>query len=382
MISYLIVLIIVILVLLALPGYIELYREIKMMWFRYRIGKHNGYKIWKNKLVVVANKWMIKMPNVPIHSTARFLYFSNLRRHSSDKVQSWQLGGLLLGIFSEIDNDMDVKKVISLYIDSKGCWKMSYDSVDSAIIAYAILVNAPNTDVIFPAMKDMFLMLKGFVGSDGTVTYTDKTDSRRYVDTIGMICPFLVAYAKTYSDDEALRLAKRQIEEYELNGFIENSLLPFHGYDIITREPIGLIGWGRGLGWYLLGLIDIIDVDNKSLPETKDRIRRIADDLARYQKQDGGFGSIIQYKTTYDSSATAIIGLFYAKCYDLFDSKRDLNIAKGCLRKLMSVTRRNGIVDYSQGDTPSLGVYSTRLDEMPFTQGIALRLANILKDEI
>ena len=48
---------------------------------------------------------------------------------------------------------------------------------------------------------------------------------------------------------------------------------------------------------------------------------------------------------------------------------------------LMTVTRRNGIVDFSQGDTKGIGYYSTRYEHMPFTQGITLLLALETQEE-
>ena len=44
---------------------------------------------------------------------------------------------------------------------------------------------------------------------------------------------------------------------------------------------------------------------------------------------------------------------------------------------LMGVTRRNGAVDFSQGDTKDIGVYSTLFDILPFTQGFCIRLINL-----
>lgn len=46
----------------------------------------------------------------------------------------------------------------------------------------------------------------------------------------------------------------------------------------------------------------------------------------------------------------------------------------------MKVTRRNGIIDFSQGDTKDIGVYSQLFDKMPFTQGLAIRSINKYKN--
>ena len=42
----------------------------------------------------------------------------------------------------------------------------------------------------------------------------------------------------------------------------------------------------------------------------------------------------------------------------------------------MSVTKKNGEVDFSQGDTKDIGVYSILFDILPFAQGFALRAIN------
>jgi hypothetical protein len=42
-----------------------------------------------------------------------------------------------------------------------------------------------------------------------------------------------------------------------------------------------------------------------------------------------------------------------------------------CLRR---VTRRSGVIDFSQGDTKAIGVYSRNFSPIPFTQGMVLRV--------
>lgn len=40
----------------------------------------------------------------------------------------------------------------------------------------------------------------------------------------------------------------------------------------------------------------------------------------------------------------------------------------------MRNTRRSGEIDFSQGDTKGIGIYSQTYNIMPFTQGIVTRL--------
>ena len=45
----------------------------------------------------------------------------------------------------------------------------------------------------------------------------------------------------------------------------------------------------------------------------------------------------------------------------------------------MKVTRRNGVIDFCQGDTKGIGLYATTFDLMPFVQGLTIRLVESIK---
>ena len=53
-----------------------------------------------------------------------------------------------------------------------------------------------------------------------------------------------------------------------------------------------------------------------------------------------------------------------------------INEAQKALKYLKSVTQRNGAVDFSQGDTKTIGVYSQKFETLPFSQGFVLRILN------
>ena len=57
-----------------------------------------------------------------------------------------------------------------------------------------------------------------------------------------------------------------------------------------------------------------------------------------------------------------------------------LDAARRIETALMSMTRRDGAVDYAQGDTHGIGMYSMRYGTMPFVQGIALRFTESLDE--
>jgi unsaturated rhamnogalacturonyl hydrolase len=76
-----------------------------------------------------------------------------------------------------------------------------------------------------------------------------------------------------------------------------------------------------------------------------------------------------------ESSATVLIGLLFLSAYEQSKDATFLNAARKTERALMKATRRNGAVDYCQGDTYGIGYYSQIFSVMPFVQGFALRLS-------
>jgi unsaturated rhamnogalacturonyl hydrolase len=66
------------------------------------------------------------------------------------------------------------------------------------------------------------------------------------------------------------------------------------------------------------------------------------------------------------------------EAYKISSGRRFLDAAFAVERRLMSATRRTGELDYCQGDTLGVGLYSRIFSIMPFAQGIALKLSKEL----
>ena len=79
-----------------------------------------------------------------------------------------------------------------------------------------------------------------------------------------------------------------------------------------------------------------------------------------------------------ESSATALIGLLLLHAYQITLEQKYLNAAQKAEAALMTATRRDGALDYCQGDTYGIGDYSHIFSVMPFAQGMALRLSKEL----
>jgi unsaturated rhamnogalacturonyl hydrolase len=216
-------------------------------------------------------------------------------------------------------------------------------------------------------------------GEGGTIAYVrPNSTGMRFVDTLPMMCPFLAKYATLMDVPEARALALAQIREFVAYGVDRRTGLPFHAYDPkFDHAPVGLLGWGRGTGWYALGLIDTmaaVPADQRQ-PAGQAAVQRLAKAVMRYQRGDGGWGALItQSSSPYDSSATALLTYFLERCVaEGFVPEAE---ARGSIHRaiesLKDHTRANGIVDFAQGPCIRPDRMSERYSPEAYAQGMAL----------
>lgn len=356
---------------------VDIYFYMVNRYCRFHIGRWN-YDEWVKAIKKVVEKWVIKTPTVKITDNSRYMLLDMINgKYRSNSIQSWQKASLILALeeCGDIESQKMVSKAIDDLISKDGSWLKKPTNVDCGMLAYSILRNC-NADDVRPAMDEVISLIEKSIDEDGYIIYTgNKNDTNRYVDTLGLVCPFLMLYGLTYNYPKYIDLAMKQIVFYHDFGLYKDTSLPNHAIGVDTKLPLGVYGWGRGIGWYVIALVDcyltLNECDEKSI--LRKYIFEAAESYLKYQRDDGGFGSIVQMKDTYDSSATAVLAYFYMHCFYIFSNEKYKNIADKCLMKLKSVTRINGKVDWCQGDTKGIGIFSQTYDIMPFTQGLTLR---------
>ena len=363
------VLLVLVVLLLLLPYLISFLDQIQ----RFHIGKWSSEEIWKIAINKCAAKWLILLPYERVEGK-----YYPVKRYMKT-VQHWQYAGLLLGLSEAtiMNNTMVITKWRSNYLTEYGEWRTPQNKVDFALLGYAVLKSTPDISTIRPAMDWIILMLKNHICSDKMISYSQgNTATIRYVDTLAMVCPFLAAYAKAYQEPALYELAFTQLRTYRQYGLYADSEVPYHAYDSQTGLPASALGWGRGVVWYTLALIDTyLELPNgNQKTELANWIRSAADYYLQFQREDGGFSSLIHIKTTpYDSSTTAGMAYFYKQCFLLFDEPAYRVALIRCHKKLKSVTMQNGAVDQCQGDTIGLANFSSCFSTLPFAQGLTLR---------
>lgn len=362
---------------------VDFYFYMLNRYCRYHIGRWNNYDEWLSNVKNISIKWTRKTPVVKMTDNNRLMVIDMINgKYKNNNIQSWQLGGLLLGLCECNDKEAKeaINKLIVKLIDKDGNWVTKPTNVDCGLLSYAILKNSRDYKKIKPAMDYSIGIIEKNICEDGMIAYTsDKNVDERYVDTLGFVCPFLQLYSNIYAEEKFSKISLEQINQYNKYGLLHDTYLPNHAYNPKNKLPLGVYGWGRGVAWYVIGLIDtyieIKDSDEKLI--LKQNIKNIADSYINYQGEDGGFGSILQNERTYDSSATAVLAYFYSRCYEIFENPKYLEVSNKCLQKIKSVTRITGKVDWCQGDTKGIGVHSQTFDIMPFAQGFTLRAALI-----
>ena len=174
----------------------------------------------------------------------------------------------------------------------------------------------------------------------------------------------------------------RQITEYDKYGMLKDTSVPCHTYLVDSKIPVGLFGWGRGLGWYAIGLIDswtALSDSHRDKNKLEESVIAFAKMAISFQNENGSWNWIVSVKEARaDSSTTATLAWFFANASQI-ESIREICLAAKtkALKYLMTVTRRDGAIDFSQGDTKAIGVHSQEFDILPFTQGFALRTLNL-----
>ena len=347
---------------------------------RIHIGRYENKDIWKNAIAEKSIKWLNNTPKIKVTDNTRLVIIDKLKgNYSKSTIQHWQHAALLLGLNEDKDNKANesINKYLNSHFYDNGQWKEKPEFVDCAILSYAVM-KYDTADKYKPSLDYTYELIKELVGEDNTVKYRKSMPNYRYVDTVGFISPFLVRYGLKYNDEKAIELGIKQITEYYKYGFDCENNIPFHAYDVNNKYKLGLCGWGRGLGWFAIGLIDAW-IELPSSNEYKNVLEKIvikyANTILKVQLDNGGFGwTVTRKETRIDSSTTATLGYFLVCASEIEEiTESCLEGYNKAIKYLMSVTKKNGEVDFSQGDTKDIGVYSMLFDILPFAQGFALR---------
>lgn len=334
--------------------FVDAYINLNEWQSRIHIGRWSSRKQWQQAIEKKSCQWIKKSPSVRTSNNTRLLLWDMLTgKYRNKSVQSWQDAGLLLGLGKDV--------CVEYAASHPDLFKTGFET-DHALLAFALDKYGCLTDGQRSIVVNYF---KQYTDQGISIPYRKHVEQIRFVDTIGMVVPFLHHVGM----DEA---AARQVADYD--KALLRSVFPAHAYNLGTNLPLGVHDWSRGIGWYIIGL-----VFSAEIADHRERIVRTADALLPLQQVSGGFACFIFNPAgRMESSGSALIGLLMLKAYELTNDDKFKDCAFRIEKALMSATRRDGSLDYCQSDTMGIGYYSQIFSTMPFAQGMALLLSKEL----
>lgn len=228
-----------------------------------------------------------------------------------------------------------------------------------------------------------YLIEKHVKTTRGVLPYRSRNPEMVFIDTIGMVCPFLAYYGKIFGSVEATNLSVLQIKDFFEYGFDSKTGLPYHAYNSVTNEKEGCIGWGRGIGWIVYGVVDAIEYIPRTHPEYEKIIqnfRIFIDVLLKYQDENGYLKWHVEDCNSHvDTSATSMFGYALARGVLLGVLNEQYMLrAKLCLAALENSTGADGTVQDCSGECIGLGEYAEEYGAYPWAQGPTLSLVAIM----
>ena len=134
--------------------------------------------------------------------------------------------------------------------------------------------------------------------SEGGFWHKQRYPHQMWLDGLYMASPFLAQYAKVFQKDSLFDDVANQIKLIHKHLIDPETGLYRHGWDESRKQKwsdpkTGLSQnvWGRGMGWYAMAIIDVLEFFPKNHPD-RDRLNKIANHMAdmikKYQDPNSG----------------------------------------------------------------------------------------------
>lgn len=311
-----------------------------------------------------------------------------------DKI-NWPNGLLAKGLIDyymghkNSDQAREIREVLQAYYDGwiKNGHKMYY--LDDALSGMALIeLHQITGEERYRQAADEMMRFLSFHITDnaGSLLYRpNQKNGYVFVDSIGMICPFLCKYGHTYGDAKAIGLAVTQIQNFVDFGMDGKTGLPYHGYKFEDGLKYGIIGWGRAVGWLMIGMSESLAFMDETSPDyeyIKQIYRRLVDKVESYQLENGLYCWQLGAKEgPVDTSATAMI---------LYSIAQSLNmkVLIGIHRSRMLRGReallgmvKEGKLDNALAECQGFSLYPQVYGAYPWSLGPALSLFAVTSEE-
>jgi rhamnogalacturonyl hydrolase YesR len=351
---------------------------IKKFFKKHQYKQILNYEKLENSIVKAAEKLSkldkVKMVWVEYRGfTERIYYFIRFGSMKKFKKYHYPKAFLFYGLseYYKVNSNKEklgeLKKYFDEFLNENGTPNFTLNKVDQVPFG----LTAINMHRIYKEEKyqlfynNMYNYLHNIENEDGLILYSQSPKHHfQYYDTLGMIIPFLVEYYKITSDSNALKIAKTQLEYYIQYGVDRETYIPSHGIDTRTNIKTGSINWGRGIGWYLLGLTAYHSVTGEYVKE----LDGIIESLSRVKISNNLYSQFPGSSEDFDAStSTMFLYSFNLSLHNKIGKQEVLNLFSPYINK-------KGMLTNTSGDTYGPNRYSKSFGYSELSQGMLLLL--------
>ncbi|MBN2105579.1 glycoside hydrolase family 88 protein [bacterium] len=133
---------------------------------------------------------------------------------------------------------------------------------------------------------------------EGGFWHKKRYPHQMWLDGLYMASPFLAEFAKTFDEPELFDDVANQLILMDKYARDEKTGLLYHGWDESRQQQwadpeTGLSAsyWGRGMGWYAMALVDVLDflpVEHRHYPDIIAILNRLTEAIVKVQDPETG----------------------------------------------------------------------------------------------
>ena len=281
--------------------------------------------------------------------------------------RAWLMIGLLDYYEANRDENILNEVVLSIdkLIDSRGRLKFEFKNIDQCLfgMVFLRLYLILKEDRYANASHQVYKEVQNFLDVNGMYFYR-KNVNIYFVDTIGMVCPFLYLYGAVFDIREATDSASFQLVHW-INILMGTShTLPYHAYDVEKETPLGSCNWSRGIAWFIIGLSYGVKYEDKSVRAAfESKNGELLKKLTLLQKSCGGWGQFLGHDNSNKIDASSTVMLLYAQ------KVAGTQILESAKYSLESSISSDGYVMNNSGDTIYINKYSREMGNPKYHRG-------------
>ena len=307
----------------------------------------------------------------------------------------WPTGMLMLGLAAGNITSAEKEALAAAVRNWEKAGKKLYypdDTLSGAALLTAALLNTSGSFGIKEEFMPVLKQMKQFLDEtprdpSGMIIYRPGRGNEEILaDGIGMSAMFYALYGRVCGDTASAAEAARQLRLYLDKASEPGAGFPFHG--LAGEEKKGLCGWGRAVGWLLLGMAETAAALPDGEENIAERTRQLFDRILPYQRKNG----LLPWKMTddltepTDLSASAMTGYALLRMRQqglwLRDREKQYGVFTRKLKDgILKQTDENGRADGALAECLGFGQHPQHYGVYPWGQGSALAFLKLAEQE-